>query len=197
METTQTTVSATPRSKTRATATTATLDLDALSRMDVAALGALYARGAHPTHVDALEGNPRGRMLAVKTLDRGVAGGVIRSFAGASFFPWGGKTFSGHGARGTGVNRLHLFGRHQLFPFHTRIGESAVDGAPCVVLDYDLPDNPSVIRKIHDEVREVAPGLFLGPAMWKTTTRGPALVLWFALDTRVQSKPVGHARDLA
>lgn len=199
METTETTVSATARSKTRATATstTAALDLDALSTMDVAALGELYARAARPTQVDALEGNPRGRMLAVRMLDRGVTAGAIRSFAGASFFPWGGKTFAGSGARGTGVNRVHLFGRHQLFPFHTRIGDSAIDGAPCVVLDYDLPDNPGVIRKIHDEVREVAPGLFLGPAMWKTARGRPTLVLWFALDTRAQSKPVGHARDMA
>lgn len=197
METTQT-VSARPRSsRSRATAANApVLDLDALSRMDVGELGALYARGAHPESVDTLEGNPRGRMLAVRTLDRGVAGGAIRSVAGAAFFPWGGKTFVGRGARGTGVNRLHLFGRHELFPFHTRIAASAIDCAPCVVLDYDLPDNPGAIRKIHDEVREVSPGLFLGPAMWKTA-KGPALVLWFALDTRVQSKPVGHARDVA
>jgi len=198
METTQTVTSSTIRGKSRGPAAHApTLDLDALSRMGVAALGELYARAARPEDVDALEGNPRGRMLAVRTIDRGVAGGAIRSLAGASFFPWGGKTFSGRGARGTGVNRLHLFGRHQLFPFHTRIAESAIDGAPCIALDYDLPDNPGVIRKIHDEVREVAPGLFLGPAMWKTAKGRPTLVLWFALDTRVQSRPVGHARDLA
>jgi hypothetical protein len=39
-------------------------------------------------------------------------------------------------------------------------------------------------------VREVAPGLYLGPAMWKTAT-APAFVLWFALDTRVQAQPIG------
>ncbi|HTQ43329.1 MAG TPA: hypothetical protein VMI75_11275 [Polyangiaceae bacterium] len=197
METTQTmTTSTTPRRTRSAAAQGPALDLDALSRMDVAALGELYTRGSHPAQVDALEGNPRGRMLAVRTLDRGVAAGAIRSVAGASFFPWGGKTFAGRGTNGTGVNRLHLLGRHQLFPFHTRIAASAIDGAPCIALDYDLPDNPGVIRKIHDEVREVSPGLFLGPAMWKAA-KGPTLVLWFALDTRVQSKPVGHARDLA
>jgi hypothetical protein len=191
METTQTvSASATKRNA-------PTLDLDALSRMDVGALGELYARGARPTKVDALEGNPRGRMLAVRTLDRGVAASAIRSVAAASFFPWGGKTFAGRGARGTGVNRLHLLGRHHLFPFHTRIADSAIDAGPCIVLDYDLPDNPGVIRKIHDEVREVAPGVYLGPAMWKTARGRPALVLWFALDTRAQSRPVGHARDLA
>ena len=60
-------------------------------------------------------------------------------------------------------------------------------------LDYDLADNPALIRAIHDEVREVAPGLFLGPAMWKSA-RGPTLVLWFALDTREQSSAIGAAK---
>ena len=44
--------------------------------------------------------------------------------------------------------------------------------------------NPGTIPKIHDEVREVAPGLFLGPAMWKGADK-KTLVLWFALDSRL------------
>ena len=47
-----------------------------------------------------------------------------------------------------------------------------------------------MIRQIHDEIREVSPGLFLGPAMWKTKA-APAFVLWFALDTRAQAKAIG------
>ena len=41
-----------------------------------------------------------------------------------------------------------------------------------------------LLRSARDEVREVSPGLFLGPAMWKGA-RGKALVLWFALDSRL------------
>jgi hypothetical protein len=171
------------------------LDLRELSKLDVDALGELYAKGAHPTRVDGLEGNPRGRMLAIRALDHGPLAGVLRAFAGARTFPWGGKTFTGTGPSGAGSNRVHLLGRHQLFPFHTSIRPSVIDGEPCIVLDYDLPDNPWAIRMIHDEVREVAPGLFLGPAMWKTD-KGPAFVLWFALDTREQSNPIGYGRDL-
>jgi hypothetical protein len=170
------------------------LDLDALARMDVEALGTLYRKGTTPPDVSGLEGHPRGRMLAVKALDRGRIFRALRGFSRASVFPWGGKSFSGRGQAGTGVNRVHLLGRHQLFPFHTRIQPSVIDGAPCVALDYDLPDNPAAIRAIHDEVREVAPGLFLGPAMAKTAS-GPSFVLWFALDTRVQAKPIGLGRD--
>jgi hypothetical protein len=165
--------------------------LDSLADLDVEALGLLYAGGAAPTSVAALDGHPRGRMLAVRALDTGAVAGALRSFAGAAFFPWGGKSFAATGAAsGTGVNRVHLLGRHQLFPFETRIEPSRVDGRPCIVLDYDLPDNPWAIRQIHDEVREVSPGLFLGPAMWKTKD-APAFVLWFALDTGNQSRPVG------
>jgi hypothetical protein len=170
------------------------LDLDALSRLDVRELGALYARGNTPARLGGLEGHPRGRMLAVRTLDHGVPGRLLRSLAGAAAFPWGGKSFEGKGDKGTGLNRVHLFGRHRLFPFLTRIQPSAVDGGPCIALDYDLPDNPGAIRSIHDELREVDPGLYLGPAMWKTKT-GPGLVLWFALDTRVQAPPIGAPRD--
>lgn len=173
---------------------TQALDLDALARMDVAALGRLYAEGTTPADVSGLEGHPRGRMLSVKALDRGGVFRALRRFSGASVFPWGGKSFSGRGATGTGINRVHLLGRHQLFPFHTRIQASVLDGAPCIALDYDLPDNPALIRAIHDEVREVAPGLYLGPAMAKTAG-GPSFVLWFALDTRVQARPIGLGRE--
>jgi hypothetical protein len=165
------------------------LDLDQLAAMDSAALGRLYAAG-RVTDVTPLVGHPRGRMLAVRGLDRGRASGVLRRFAAAHTFPWGGKSFAGRGVAGTGANRVHLFGRHQLFHFHTSVGASVIDGAPTIVLDYDLPDNPGLIRAIHDEVRAVDEGLFLGPAMWKTA-RGPQLVLWFALDLCTQSPPIG------
>jgi hypothetical protein len=49
--------------------------------------------------------------------------------------------------------------------------------------------NPGYIRKIHDEIREVSPGIFVGPAMWKSGAK-KTLVLWFGLDaTRVAERP--------
>lgn len=170
---------------------TAKHTLESLSAMSVEELGAVYATGVAPSSLAALDGHPKGRMLAVKTLDQGAIAGALRAFSGAAAFPWGGKSFKAESASvGAGINRVHLFGRHQLFPFHTRLGPSVVDGKPCVVLDYDLTDNPGVIRKIHDEVREVSPGLYLGPAMWKTAG-APVFVLWFALDTRAPAEPIG------
>jgi hypothetical protein len=170
--------------------------LDDLARLDVAELGRLYAGGVAPSGVGVLEGHPRGRMLSVRGLDHGLPGRALRRLAGAEAFPWGGKSFAGDGETGTGLNRVHLGGRHQLFPFLTSIRPSVLDGAPCVVLDYDLPDNPGLIRAIHDEVRAIEPGLFLGPAMWKAKA-GPTLVLWFALDTRVQATAIGGPRVAA
>jgi hypothetical protein len=165
--------------------------LASLASMSADELGRLYARGVVPASLAALDGHPRGRMLAVRGLDAGLAADALRRLSGASAFPWGGKSFTSREARaGAGANRVHLGGRHQLFPFLTHIGPSVVDARPAVVLDYDLPDNPGLIRAIHDEVREVSPGLYLGPAMWKAAA-GPTLVLWFALDTRDQQKPVG------
>jgi hypothetical protein len=170
---------------------TAAPTLEALAEMDNDALARLYDGGTVPTSLGALDGHPRGRMLAVRRLDAGIARTALRRFAGASAFPWGGKSFSAKsGVAGAGVNRVHLGGRHELFPFETRIGPSVLDGRSTVVLDYDLGDNPGFIRKIHDEIREVAPGLFLGPAMWKTGSK-PVLILWFALDMNHQDRAVG------
>ena len=164
-------------------------DLRSLATMNVAELGELYAAGTVPPGLEALEGHPRGRMLAIRGLDRGARSRSLRRFSGAGSFPWEGKSFSGRGATGTGINRISLLGRRNWFPFQTSIRDSVIDGAPCIVLDYDLPENPAAIRAIHDELRQIEPQLFLGPAMLKAR-KGPRFVLWFALDTREQSRPI-------
>jgi hypothetical protein len=166
------------------------LTLDALAAMSAAELERRYRAAPAPTGVHALDGAPVGRMLAVRGLDAGVVARGLRRLAASEAFVWGGKSFaSADDKHGAGINRLRvpgLLGRQDLFPFHTALGASALDGEPTIILDYDLPQNPPWIRRIHDEVREVEAGLFLGPAMWKR--RGAtALLLWFALDTRVQA----------
>ncbi len=164
-------------------------DLASLAALDVAELGRRYAAGVVPPDLAALEGHPRGRMLAIRALDRGRRGGALRRFSGWAAFPWEGKSFSGHGRTGTGINRIGLFGRRNWFPFRTSVRDSVIDGAPCIVLDYDLPENPAAIRAIHDELREIEPELFLGPAMLKAR-KGPRFVLWFALDAGDQMPPI-------
>ena len=53
--------------------------------------------------------------------------------------------------------------------------DSWYDGAPCIVLDYSKTS--FVARRIRDEIREIAPGIYLGIVFW-----GHRHVLDFALD---------------
>ncbi len=156
--------------------------VDELSRLGTSALGDLYATGTPPRLRD-LDGAPRGRMLAwVGPVGRPPVFRVVSRVARSRAFPWGGKSFrSASDERGTGINRVRGVG--DAFPFETRFGPSAVDGRPCLILDYDLPQNPWFIRQIHDELRQVGTGVYLGPAMWKGAA-GPTLVLFFAIATR-------------
>lgn len=160
--------------------------LDALAACDFGALEGMYRRATVSKSMHAADGALVGRMLAVNSLP-GVIAGPLRRFAASRAFVWEGKTFRAESdTRGMGHNRTYVpraLGRQNLFPFETRFGPSAIDGGPTLILDYDLEANPGYIRSIHDEIREVVPGLFLGPAMWKGK-RGKTLVLWFGLDAR-------------
>ena len=162
------------------------LSLDALAELSLEDLDQLYRGASASTTLRAADGELVGRMLAVRGLPPTI-GQPLRRWAGSPSFVWEGKTFSSsNDLRGRGHNRVNLpalLGRQNLFPFATSFGPSAIDGQRTLILDYDLPENPAYIRRIHDEIREVASGLFLGPAMWKTGDR-KALVLWFALDAR-------------
>jgi len=161
--------------------------LDSLAARSLDELAALYRAARCPTNMHAADGALIGRMLAVRGVPSPIAA-RLRAWAASPAFVWEGKTFqAASDTRGEGFNRVAVpgvLGRQRLFPFATSFGPSAIDGAPTLVLDYELAVNPPYIRRIHDEIREVAPGLFLGPAMWK---RGgdKALVLWFALDARL------------
>ena len=162
--------------------------LDTLAQRSSDELDALYRAAAVSQTLHAADGALVGRMLAV----RGLAGPFaksLRRWAGSRSFVWEGKTFAAStDTKGIGHNRVFIpgvFGRQNLFPFETLFGPSAIDGKPTLILDYDLDVNPGYIRHIHDEIREVSPGLFLGPAMWKGARDKKTLVLWFALDSRL------------
>lgn len=156
--------------------------LDDLAALNVAALTALYQAGK-VTSLTALDGNPRCRMLAVRGLDSGAPSNALRTFAAGRFFPWAGKHFEPTSAEaGIGINRIRLAGERRWYPFETRVEPSAIDGKPCILLDYGDKRNPPFIRAIRDELREVAPSLFLGPAMLDAGKKGPHLLLYFACD---------------
>lgn len=156
--------------------------LDELALMTPAALHALYGRAATPT-VAALNGDLVGRMLAIPILPRWLGlTGALRRFASWRHFPWRGKSFTARDpATGEGINRVFGDRNPRLwFRFDTFIGPSRAGAFDAFQLDYDNPGNPRLIRAIKDEVREVAPGLYLGVAyfMWREK---PRLILYFGL----------------
>ena len=87
---------------------------------------------------------------------------------------WQGKVIEPDQA--TAVNRF--FGmriiRGQLYQ-----GPSWLDGAPALILDYSQTSR--IYARNRDEIRQVAPGLFLG-LMYDRTTAPPRLSMYFALE---------------
>lgn len=159
------------------------LGADDLSRLSLSELRALY-EGGRLFDLERLEGAPKGRMLTLAGgLGKPTPRRVLARLAKGALFPWRGKSFSTldrDSQRGAGINRVILLGER--FPFDTFVEASAIDGKPCIRLDYDKPENPFFIRVIRDELREVAQDLYLGPAMFDG--KRPELVLWFAIDCR-------------
>jgi hypothetical protein len=159
--------------------------LDGLSLLSLDALAERYARGTVPGSVEALEGFGRGRLLRLTgPAGREPFASVFRHVTGAAAFPWQGKRFEVFSpGDGEGVNRLALFGERELFRFRVRLEASLADGGPCLSLDYNRADNPRWLRGLRDELREVAPALFMGPAFARLG-RSARPVLYFAVSFR-------------
>lgn len=84
-----------------------------------------------------------------------LAWGIVRGFV------WRGKVFT------PGTKDL----RNKLTPFsilgiraNVYVGESWLDGKSVIVIDYSTTS--FVAQKIRDEIREVAPGIYLGKVWW-------------------------------
>lgn len=155
--------------------------LEALSRMSFDQLERLYREGSVPSDLAALDGRPRGRLLAVRNTGRGPLARALRTVTGLRAFPWAGKVFRATSKdHGEGRNRLRLGAESELVPFETCFEESVLDGRRCIVLDYDLKANPAPARRIRDELRRVGDGLYMGPMFLKTGKR-PRMMLWWAV----------------
>ena len=170
-------MSATARAREEATA----LDLTTLRRMSFKELDALYRAGKRPSALSDLDGDAIGAMLAWRTPATGPLAWLLRSFGASTAFPWDGKTFQSQTSEiGEGINRVKLLGKRRWFRFKTRFAASFLDGQPTFLLDYSGPANPPFIRSIVDEVREVAPRLYLGPAALLVKGK-PRPILFFAV----------------
>ncbi len=153
------------------------LTLGDLRQMNFDELKELYAQAKRPAKISDLDGDAIGAMLAWRTPQSGPLAWLLRTFGASSFFPWEGKSFKGSDEAGEGINRINLFGRRRWFPFGTRFDASYLDGKPTFVLDYGSRRNSPLIRQIVDEVREVAPGLYMGPAALNVGGK-PRLILF-------------------
>jgi hypothetical protein len=141
--------------------------LDQLLGMTPAQIENVYRQG---TAVAIPPGRVRGTALLAPGTRR------ARIVSRGARLLWQGKVFE-EGEQ-TAVNRF--FGmrviRGQLYE-----GPSWLDGQPSLVLDYSQTSR--IYADNRDEIRQVAPGLFLG-LMYNRTTSPPELSMYFALETR-------------
>ena len=76
-------------------------------------------------------------------------------------FAWQGKNFDSK--KGALKNRILPFGLNAIIAKVYK-GPSWLDGKECIVLDYS--ETSLLAHWIRDEIREVAPGLYLGKVYW-------------------------------
>ena len=143
------------------------LTLEGLVGMDREALDALYAQ-AGPGPIP--DGRARGRLLARP------GSRLARPISNAARVAWQGKVFLPE--RQMAINRF--FGL-RMIRANLAYGPSWRDGRPAIILDY--AETSRVYARNRDEVREVAPGLYLG-LMYARTCPEPSLKLYFAIEAR-------------
>ncbi|MEZ0374020.1 MAG: hypothetical protein ACAI44_33325 [Candidatus Sericytochromatia bacterium] len=163
--------------------------LEDLAALSVDELWELYRSAETPT-IEDLDGRLVGRMLAVSGLENPAVARTLRGFAASGTFPWQGKTFESHGdGTGTGINRV-LGNRKNWFRFATFIGPSRAGDFDAMHLNYDNPGNPAPIRAVKDEVREVAPGVWLGLAYLRLPGGKYHMALFFGLTNHEDAQSI-------
>ena len=151
----------------------------------LARLNEIYRAGTAPDPLP--EGFMPGRLLGMSVQPQ--FDSVIRRIA-ALWMPWKGKVFDPDTM--TGVNRFHpnvripmkvVFPKYtveeatavkvEAFPFRNRIAPGAVDpDLETFKIDYDFDANPDfLIRRILDEVVQIAPGHLLGKILFRVNGR--------------------------
>lgn len=143
------------------------LTIKELVRMSPSQLEQLYRQGSVPAV-------PSGRVNGRAILYPGTK--LAAPASSVARFMWQGKVFCPQ--ESTAVNRF--FGiraiRGNLY-----YAESWYDGNPALILDYK--DTSKIYAANRDEIREVAPGLFLG-LMYERTQPQPTFKMFFALTTQ-------------
>lgn len=137
-----------------------------LARLEPAQLEALYVRSA-PGAI------PRGRVRGLALVRPGTKlGPVLSRGAGVA---WQGKVFDQSGS--SSINKF--FGVRAV-KANVAYGPSWRDGNPSIILDYS--QTSKIYEPYRDELREVAPGIYLG-LMFDRRTCPPSLKMYFAIQT--------------
>lgn len=142
--------------------------LDQLVRMTRCELEALYR--AAPVGAE-----PCGFLPGVAIFDPGTNKAVRK--ARFTHAVWKGKEFPGDG---TMVN--HTVAGVRAVTARVFVGESWFDGEPTLVLDYC--GTSKVFGHVRDEMREIAPGVWVGLTYLRKPDGPPELSNYFALDGR-------------
>ena len=156
-----------PLARGQSPATPTGVTLDQLLAMSTAELDTVYRQGASVAI-------PEGRIRGTAILSPGTR--RTRALSRGARLMWQGKVFEP--GQTSAVNRF--FGM-RLVRAQVYQGPSWLDGQPSLILDYSQTSR--VYADNRDEIRQVAPGLFLG-LMYDRTTSPPGLVMYFALESR-------------
>jgi len=156
-----------PSARGQSPAAPAGVTLDQLLGMSTAELDAVYRQGASVAI-------PEGRIRGTAILSPGSR--RTRALSRGARLMWQGKVFEP--GQTSAVNRF--FGM-RLVRAQVYQGPSWLDGQASVILDYSQTSR--VYENNRDEIRQVAPGLWLG-LMYDRTTSPPGLVMYFALESR-------------
>lgn len=172
----------------------------------IAALEDIFCSGGPPA--PALNGRYWGELVTI-TLARGLTRPVESLVA--RYRPWQGKVFDAAGQRGENVihpgaippaRLLWPFYRGyrregaeaRAFTFRTTVGPALRDPELLVLkLDYDVPANPRLavsIRRVLDEVVQVADGYYLGKAYVHWYGGGWSLAGYFTLVADESRRPM-------
>jgi hypothetical protein len=161
-----------------------------------AELEGLFARGVLPD--PPLDGRYDGALLHL-TLGPG-ADLALRSLLDL-WLPWLGKRFDAAAATGENVFDMSAYragerltpapyrawwpeddSSYRALRFRTSLAAGRLDpGVEALRIDYDLPENPPLLRRIVDELVAVQAGVYLGQAILRRGDGGRRLA-WFTLE---------------
>lgn len=150
------------------------VSLSDLSILDRGRLKALHAHGTCPD-VNSLVGIADGLILPKAGVGR------LRLWRGKVFHREADGIAGGHNRLGVGPFE---FRRYRFIASQKR---SSFSNRDVVFINHDLPGNPSWVRRFHDELVEITPGLYLATS--HITVSGELRFMsHFALDLRANAK---------